>query len=109
MRTSGHHVEDIYQNMEANDACVMWGEAILKAKCRDWTIKFSPGASPEGVCILKTQTIAIHWPDGEPDYPLMLHEIAHITAYGWGHDSAFAHEYMALVREFFVAKGAPDE
>lgn len=91
--------------------CLEWGDEILQREnlqlpTRDsgnWVIVWGEGGPCEGITLFDSRTIRIHWPAGEPDYPLLLHEIAHAVKGKSGHDSEFAHIYMRLVREYFVA------
>lgn len=79
--------------------CIMWGSVILALEGHsDWEIEFSAG-SREGIVLRNVKTIIIHWPMGQPDVALMLHEIAHVVS-GSGHDSWFAHVNMRLTRTY---------
>jgi len=83
-------------------SCIRWGESILREQgLSDWTVTWTPGGA-EGIALFKTRNISIHWPEGNPDYALMLHEIAHAVCGKPGHDSEYAHQYMQLVREYFT-------
>ena len=88
---------------QANANCVSWGDSILiKEGYAGWKIEFSPGGC-EGITLWASKTIFIHWPDGEPDCGLMLHEIAHVVAgQENGHNSILAHEFMRLVNQYHV-------
>jgi len=91
----------------ADKQCLRWAESILQEKgLQEWKIDFSPnnkGFGDEGLCLQDSKRIIIHWQEGKPNYPLMLHEITHIIT-GSGHDSIFAHEYMKLVSEYFIVE-----
>jgi len=89
-------------------SCIQWGESILREHgLSDWTVTWTPGGT-EGIALFKTRNISIHWPEGNPDYALMLHEIAHAVCGRPGHDSEYAHQYMRLVREYFTPNAKAD-
>ena len=96
--------------MNRNDIkCIEWGYRILDVYgLSDWTIQWKPSAYREGIAIFDTKTIHISWPNGEPDYPLMLHEICHPVTHKingeHGHDSEFAHQYMYMIKKYFTVK-----
>lgn len=80
--------------------CLMWGALVLTLEGHgDWEIEFYPGGR-EGIVLRSSKTLVIHWPTGEPDVALLLHEISHVVS-GTGHDSWFAHVNMRLVREYY--------
>ncbi len=87
-------------------ACIKWGEDILRDKKLDWKIEWTADENgySEGITLFDSKTIYIHWPEGEPDYLLMLHEIAHVVCgeKRFPHDSEYAHAYMKLVAEYFI-------
>lgn len=89
--------------VDDDQRCVAWGLAILEARgFGEWKIDFTVGDSAEGIVIFKTKTICIHWPQGKPDFALMLHEIAHLNPRCQGHNSEFAMHYLYLVKEFMI-------
>lgn len=84
-----------------SDELLAWAATILHAEGHgDWSIRHSLPGPIEGITMFKTKEIIIHWPRVEPDYALMLHEIAHVCVGRGGHDSEFAHQYMRLVRTY---------
>ena len=96
--------------MKQDTDCIAWGGEILTARKLDgWTIQWTPSLHTEGLALFDSKQLLIYWPDGQPDYPLMLHEIAHAVVGRGGHDSEFAHQYMYLVEEYFEPKGGQME
>lgn len=80
--------------------CLMWGAMILALEGHsDWRIEFSAGLR-EGIVLRNDKIIIVHWPTGEPDVALVLHEITHVVS-GGGHDAWFAHVNMRLVKEYY--------
>jgi len=93
------------------EQCLKWGRKILNAEgLSDWFFDWSYGASSEGVTLFKTKTIALHWPIDKPWPALVLHEIAHAKRGEIaGHDSQFAHDYMALVTRWTLPNAVQPE
>lgn len=85
----------------ADNRARYWALDILKdVGLSHWNLVWTPGGN-EGITLWKVKEIRIHWEEGNPDYSLLLHEIAHAMAGpDHGHDSEWAAHYTKLVRDY---------
>jgi len=92
--------------MEQDWKCLAWGERILRAlEIERWRIEYTPSPFSEGAALFVVQVIHVHWPEGRPDYALLLSMIALVVrgepgAVKSAYDEQYADAYTELVRQY---------
>ncbi len=96
--------------MEEDWKCLAWGEEILRTLEIDrWRIEYTPSPFAEGSALFVAEVIHVHWPEGRPDYALLLSMIALVVrgapARGeFTYDEHYADAYVELVRQYMLPK-----
>lgn len=93
--------------MESDWKCLAWGEWILREMVQEgWRIEYTPSELfSDGLVLFKVKVIHVHWPEGEADYAMMLHQIARVVRGVAAHgecpcDALFTEAYLELVRRY---------
>lgn len=96
---------------EIDAEAVEWAESVMYLEAlveHGWSFEFTPNKKDfpgcEGLTLQDSKTIIMHWPTGRPNYPLILHEIAHARMGRGGHDSDTFHEFQRLVEKYMDVK-----
>jgi hypothetical protein len=95
--------------MEADWKCLAWGEWILRElEQSGWRIDYTPEECfTQGVVLFRVKTIHVHWPEGEPDYAMLLQQIARVVRGRSAQDecpcdSQFSEAYLELVKRYMI-------